>query len=222
MAEKVYRMSSLYFHYKQMLIRSILIWSILNGLFCGPIGPNYNYWDIESFDSTYLRFNFPDLGPESQYSQPSLFLSERDKKTYYLTIFLGNDWLPDRSLQPEEWYWKKFYSNWEKLPPVVQSAPRFNFISGCEYYIPVPVGKSIYSVYSYNRNSTNIGGGSMTKVVELLPGQSVRVHFRNPEILTEDKIDPNKYISYTKGDRILFSIEPTPLHMDKPGCEFEK
>lgn len=205
-----------------MLIGFLLAWSFVNGLSCGPIGPNYNYWDIESFDSTYLRFKFPDLGPESQYSPPGLFLSERDKKTYYLTIFLENDWLPNRSLQPEEWYWKKFYSNLETLPPIVKSDPRFNYISDCEYYIPVPVGRSSYSIFSYNRNRTNIGGGRMSKIVDLQPGQSVRVHFRNPETLTEDKIDPNKYIKYTEGDRILFSVEPTPLRMDKPGCEFVK
>ncbi|TGK42274.1 hypothetical protein [Leptospira andrefontaineae] len=215
-------MSSLCFYYKRILILSLFMWGFTNVLFCGPIGPNYNYWDIESFDSTYLRFNFPDLGPESQYSPPGLFVSERDKKTYYLTIFLQNDWLPNRSLQPEEWYWKKFYSNWESLPPIVQSDPRFNYISGCEYYIPVPVGKSIYSIFSYNRNRTDIGGGSITKAVDLPPGHSVRIHFRNPETLTEDKIDPNKYVKYTEGDRILFSIESTPLHMDKSGCEFVK
>ncbi|WP_367898593.1 hypothetical protein AB3N61_04565 [Leptospira sp. WS58.C1] len=215
-------MSSLCFRYERILIYFVLILSFANLYFCGPIGPNYNYWDIESFDSTYLRFNFPDLGPESPYFPPGLFVSERDKKTYYLTIFLENDWLPNRSLQPEDWYWKKFYSNWDSLPPIVQSAPRFNFISGCEYYIPVPVGKSSYSIFSYNRNRSNIGGGSITKVVELQPGQSIRVHFRNPEILTEDKIDPSKYIRYNIGDRILFSIEPTPLRMDKPGCEFVK
>ncbi|PJZ25420.1 hypothetical protein CH352_14795 [Leptospira hartskeerlii] len=215
-------MGSLGFHYERMLIRFLIIWSFASGSFCGPIGPNYNYWDIESFDSTYLRFNFPDLGPESQYFPPGLFVSERDKKTYYLTIFLENDWLPNRSLQPEEWYWKKFYSNWESLPPIVKSDPRFNYISGCEYYIPVPVGKYNYSIFSYNRNRSNIGSGSMTKFVELQPGQSARIHFRNPETLTEEKIDPNKYIKYTKGDRILFSIESSPLQMDKPGCEFVK
>ena len=215
-------MSSLDFLYGRILVWGILICIFLQGLFCGPIGPNYNYWDIESFDSTYLRFNFPDLGPESQYFPPGLFVSERDKKTYYLTIFLENDWMPNRSLQPEDWYWKKFYSKWETLPPIVQSDPRFNYISACEYYIPVPVGKFRYSLFNYNRNRSNIGGGSISKVIELQPGQSVRVHFRDPESLTEDKIDRNKYVGYIEGDRILFSIEPTPLRMDKPGCEFVK
>lgn len=220
--EEVSEMGSFIFHYKRILLQCLFLSSIAQGMFCGPIGPNYNYWDIESFDSTYMRFNFPDLGPESQYFPPGLFVSERDKKTYYLTIFLENDWSPNRSLQPGEWYWKKFYSNWENLPPIVKSDPRFNYISGCEYYIPVPAGKFRYSLFSSNRNRSNIGGGSISKVIELQPGQSVRVHFRNPESLTEEKIDPKKYVGYIEGDRILFSIESTPLRMDKPGCEFVK
>lgn len=169
-----------------------------------------------------MRFNFPDLGPESRYFPPGIFVTERDKKTYYLTAFLENDWLPNRNLLPDAWYWKKFYSNWDDLPPIIQSSPKFNFISGCEYYVPAPVGKFYYSLFSFNRNHANVGGGRISKAIDLQPGQSVRIHFRIPESIGEGKVDLKKYIGYQDGDQILFSIEPTPLHMDKPGCEFVK
>ncbi len=189
---------------------------------CGPLGPNYRYGEIESFDNTYIRFRLPDLGPESKYFPPGVFVSENDKRTYYITIFFEEfEWLPNQNLQPEGQYWKKFYQNFNSLPPIIRSDPRFNVLPNCEYFLPVPSGKHRYKITTFNRNHAPVGAGQVSKMIDLPANFSLRIHLRNPKDLSEERVDADKYVNYGKGDEILFSIEPTPTHMDVIPCDYK-
>ncbi|PJZ65267.1 hypothetical protein CH371_12750 [Leptospira wolffii] len=195
---------------------------VVTSIACHPFGPNFNYGDLETFDRTYIRFRFPDLGKESPNFPPGLFVTEKDKKTYYLTLFFEEQtWLPNRSLQPEEWFWKKFYEKFSDQPPIIRFEPRFNILPNCEYFVPAPAGIHRFVVFTYNRNHAPIGGGRISKTIHLLPEHSLRIHLRNPKDLSESQIDPSKYVAYSAGDQILFSLEPTPARMEPQICEPE-
>ncbi|MFB5651951.1 hypothetical protein ACE5IS_14980 [Leptospira wolffii] len=194
-------------------------------LFSQCIGPAA-YRDIpasiESNDS-FIRFRFPDLGATSTLEAPGEYTTIQDRKTYFLAIYLNNPSLfqQHRTLSPLEPYWKKFYQNFSSLPSAIVSEPRFNILPNCEYFFPVPSGAHQFNVFSYNRNHAPVGGGGIYKTINIPAHYSLRIHLRNPKDLPESQIDPSKYVAYSVGDQILFSLEPTPKRMEPQICEPE-
>ncbi|EPG67832.1 hypothetical protein LEP1GSC061_0781 [Leptospira wolffii serovar Khorat str. Khorat-H2] len=178
--------------------------------------------NIESNDS-FIRFRLPDLGATSALEAPGEYTTVQDRKTYFLAIYLNNSSLlrQHRALSPLESHWKKFYRNFSSLPSAIVSEPRFNILPNCEYYFPVPSGVHQFNVFTYNRNHAPVGGGGIYKTINIPAEHSLRIHLRNPKDLPESQIDPTKYMSYSVGDQILFSLEPTPKRMEPQICEPE-
>ncbi|EMK01222.1 MULTISPECIES: hypothetical protein [Leptospira] len=187
---------------------------LMNCLHWGPIGPNYNYQEVGNFSNTYIVFKLPSL-ENGLKNGDDFFSSATDKKTYFVSVFIDNEeLLPSACVNPEYGYWRNFYKDFNSLPQIIRNEPRFNFLPDCEYFLPIPKGKNRFKVKVYNRNKAPVGGGEISRSIDVPANFSIRINLKDPR---RNKIEGTEN-RFALDAGISLDLEPSVGHESFPIC----
>lgn len=141
---------------------------IISFIGCGQMKIDRSYEEVGKSEGNYLKFNIPssDLYGTEKVSQQTI--------TYGLYVSVkeeDSDWVFFKNINPPPGYWRRYYSDYDILPRAVKYDMRFFFISGCEYQIPLPVGKYLYRIsIASNENGWR---GELREWIQLKRGESI-------------------------------------------------
>lgn len=197
---------------------AIVLFSAALMLCCGQVLIDRPYEEVGKSEETYLKFEF---------SISDLYGSEPapDSVTYGLYVSVkeeDSDWVFFKNINPLPGYWRRYYSDYHILPRAVKYDMRFFFISGCEYEIPLPVGRYQYRISI--ANNENAWRGEFKEWIQLNKGESIILSIKKKPKPFLDAQNSDERFANDDWERlknryaIRYSIEKTEPKREVPLC----
>ncbi|AJR16551.1 hypothetical protein [Leptospira interrogans] len=183
---------------------------------------------ITTSENTYIRFRFENKRSEEE----KQLLNDKDRYWkffsygFHVWIWTNSKLFTNvkkfRTINPEMSYWQRYYKPGTLYYRV--GVDSLTFVEGCEYKMPIPVGKTKYK-FSFGVNDPD-RAAALVKTIDVPPNHSIRVVFDiggPPQ--DDDEEDENVIRSRDfkkKRVPIRISVEPNPEPDEDKICELPK